>query len=82
MFDPTFHILREEKTTVSGVEAIKAVFKVDISHEEQWQAMMVCLVWNGTAWCLSFTLASACWDQYSETFNNIVNHFRILGNGP
>ena len=67
----------EESITVDGMAAIRHRYNL-YSDGDLVKGMQVYLVKEATAWVLTYTSDSSCWQQYEPIFNHITDSFHFL----
>lgn len=71
--------ISEEELTVCGVPAIKYVYTyTDTESGFTKQNMELVLVKEQTGWTIATSSTVECWNLYENTFNTIIDSFRLL----
>jgi hypothetical protein len=72
-----FSELVKEKTTISGLTAIKVEYEYRLSDYTKVREMTIYVGQGSTVWKLDFTAAESCWNMYVTTVDTMVNRFKI-----
>jgi predicted RNase H-like nuclease (RuvC/YqgF family) len=77
--DTEITILGEMEITVSGITAIRCVNFVE---DDDAMQVMCTLVTGETAWTVVTSALAENFTDYTHTFNEVIDSFKILGTGP